>query len=1266
MSSRLVLILTTRRIGVAAGTAAVLVGLLLAVSTSLGASPTGPPRFSGVLNEEFFSTRAMIALGLRAEGLVTKWTAYYGTSATGPWTTVNDGIDDAKASEATIQIGAHDNQMGTGGSGGEYDVFLRGLKPGTPYYARFVASNEDGSAEEVIPFTTQQVATPEIDKHYSGYSPNLTSFRGGPTGDQTARFVAKIDANGADATYHFEYALSSSGPWQEFTSGASGTIGAGKEYAWEEASLSALTPETTYYVRVKARNEKGETTQARYAEGSEQLDSFTTGTAKPQVGTPEVRNVTGVSAHLKANVAPHGSETVWRLEYATSESGPWSPVPGGAGTISLADAEAAPYRSFGALSGVTLAGLSPATTYHVRLFAENTCASRCGSVTSESATFVTSGPPSVSTYAVHALHGEALRLLGAVNPNSSPTSAEQLVTLEGHPTGGTFTLTFDGQTTEAIAYNASGERVANALHKLEVQEGGKKRELEVGVEGPAGGPYTVYFARLESGVSEPSIEGSGLGLAPVGGSVAVVTTLVGGVAYDASAHFEYVSQKQFEASGWSAATSTPEQSLGSGATPVVIGQDLPALTAGETYRYRISATSTLPGNPVVDGSEQSLTVPVPPKPALEETCPNQAFRTGPSAHLPDCRAYEQVTPVDKEGAAEPFSYSLFHSVSPVVLIGEGGDNVGLEDLLVTFGRSAGSGQSPYFFDRDGLAQGWLVTAGSPQPETGGDHIQPQAYSANLSEVAFESNYALTPFNSPEAEYKIGPAGGPYATVAVVPFQDREGTSWVAANGEFSTLVLATTDHVPLDGSPAKSTGTKSGTDLYEYAGGQLRRLNVDSEGNTVGTCGASVVRGMEQGARRMITSSPHTVSANGSRVFFEAVPTGEKCSEPANLYMRVAGEKTVDIGAYKFVAADSEGEKVLLGKSSGTNPGLYLYLTGSETASFLPSSTIALGTENVPTVLTVSADLSAVYIYRGQSLYRYDVGGQTLQFLFEAGEGRTEVSVEVSADGRYAYVNAGAISGLFGNASDQVFRYDDVEKVVECVSCASPYDPEPKQPSFLGGSDGQPFFAGEPVQSFFSAGGGFAFFTTPAALVREDVDGERPIEVTEISAFPDTGKTTSPSSDVYEWRRDGLNGCVKPQGCLALITDGQGGYMNLLLGSANEGRDVFVYTRSKLLAQDNDTSGDIYDARIGGGFAGPPPRPVECTGDACSTPLSAPNDVSPSSLTFSGNGNVAPLVTPAPKATTKRKIVRKPGKRKKKPGRKTRAKKTGNGRRAGR
>ena len=81
--------------------------------------------------------------------------------------------------------------------------------------------------------------------------------------------------------------------------------------------------------------------------------------------------------------------------------------------------------------------------------------------------------------------------------------------------------------------------------------------------------------------------------------------------------------------------------------------------------------------------------------------------------------------------------------------------------------------------------------------------------------------------------------------------------------------------------------------------------------------------------------------------------------------------------------------------------------------------------------------------------------------------------------------------------------------------------------------------------------------------------------------YVDIGQTTSPSSDIYEWRADGVHGCAQLNGCMALITAGHGGYQSLLLGSADEGEDVFIYTHEKLVPQDQDTSGNIYDVRVG-------------------------------------------------------------------------------------
>jgi hypothetical protein len=65
----------------------------------------------------------------------------------------------------------------------------------------------------------------------------------------------------------------------------------------------------------------------------------------------------------------------------------------------------------------------------------------------------------------------------------------QTVTVTGSPTGGTFTLTYSGQTTAAIAYNASALVVQQRLFALSnIEEG------QVSVTGSNGGPYTVTFS----------------------------------------------------------------------------------------------------------------------------------------------------------------------------------------------------------------------------------------------------------------------------------------------------------------------------------------------------------------------------------------------------------------------------------------------------------------------------------------------------------------------------------------------------------------------------------------------------------------------------------------------------------------------------------------------------------------------------------------------------------------------------------------------------
>lgn len=102
----------------------------------------------------------------------------------------------------------------------------------------------------------------------------------------------------------------------------------------------------------------------------------------------------------------------------------------------------------------------------------------------------------------------------------------QRVTLLNNPTGGTFTLTFSGQTTAAIAYNAATSAVVSALEALSNIGVG-----DVGVTGNAGGPYTITFQAALANAEQPQLTGSGANLTGGGAGDAhdvLVETLIQG------------------------------------------------------------------------------------------------------------------------------------------------------------------------------------------------------------------------------------------------------------------------------------------------------------------------------------------------------------------------------------------------------------------------------------------------------------------------------------------------------------------------------------------------------------------------------------------------------------------------------------------------------------------------------------------------------------------------------------------------------------------
>lgn len=95
-------------------------------------------------------------------------------------------------------------------------------------------------------------------------------------------------------------------------------------------------------------------------------------------------------------------------------------------------------------------------------------------------------------------------------------NGDQTVKITGNPTGGDFTLTYGGQTTAALPYNATSAQVQLALEATSVLNPG-----DIDVTGPLGGPYVIAFTGNTAGTAYTLITASATGL--TGGTTPAIT-----------------------------------------------------------------------------------------------------------------------------------------------------------------------------------------------------------------------------------------------------------------------------------------------------------------------------------------------------------------------------------------------------------------------------------------------------------------------------------------------------------------------------------------------------------------------------------------------------------------------------------------------------------------------------------------------------------------------------------------------------------------------
>ncbi|HEY3759686.1 MAG TPA: hypothetical protein VGL37_07970 [Solirubrobacteraceae bacterium] len=228
----------------------------------------------------------------------------------------------------------------------------------------------------------------------AGLLANATTGPASGIGKTAATISGTVGREGLPTKYHFQYgettAYGSSTP--------AGTVTGEEEEL--TASLSSLTPGTTYHYRIVAENANGATS------GNDQ--TFTLPPAVDDVQTEAASGVAKDSATLHGSLSPDGADAHYYFQYGeTSEYGSISPALPGTDAGSASKAEPAE---------TTLTGLLGSTTYHYRIVAVNSFGTTYG----EDMTFTTlPAVDDVQTEAASAIGVSGATLNGSLSPDGT-------------------------------------------------------------------------------------------------------------------------------------------------------------------------------------------------------------------------------------------------------------------------------------------------------------------------------------------------------------------------------------------------------------------------------------------------------------------------------------------------------------------------------------------------------------------------------------------------------------------------------------------------------------------------------------------------------------------------------------------------------------------------------------------------------------------------------------------------------------------------------
>ena len=736
------------------------------------------------------------------------------------------------------------------------------------------------------------------------------------------------------------------------------------------------------------------------------------------------------------------------------------------------------------------------------------------------------GPPLIDVLELDPPHALLQTIDGSTVPGGE-FSSFFLTAAVDEGTGHLFV--YDGDQSRLLELTQTGDFVGVLEHGFQVN-GAMQPAVDNGPESPNGalnpdGRYLYVpshptnvghsFAFGPSDECEPIVKEAGF--ANVGEEEAELRATVNPCNLPTTYTFEYTTEKSFELEGFDSAVAARSGQLPPTQQDEEVRAGAFSLAPDTAYRFRVIATNSLGSS---QGEERFRTYPA----SSVESCPNDPLRTGLSAGLPDCRAYELITGADTNGRAP----------------------LGLGESVASVGTSP-SGEKVSF----------RIEGGSLPDREATGALEGDAYLAIRDGSGWKVSYT-------------GPSGG--ESVSNAPkgtSPDQEFLYWHTGTGGSAPVGGKETSYLRYPDGNSELIGRGSeGTD--PYARGDLIGPDGDHIIFQSGGIGASVPKKLEPNAPpdgtvaiydRTADEKTHVVSllpgditpSAGKSATFQGASLegkGVAFSIGSKLYLRYDNAETFEIGdGVAFAGVADGGNRIF-------------YLEGGKLLRFdaLTELKTIFNSNGAVTPVNVSADGTAAYFISTSVLTgeanpngANAIAGQQNLYLSEEGTISfvgtvTSKDVDGASNGAEVvgglglWVRAvGPVGGLPGryaidpsrSTSDgsvllfesraeltdddpdghvQVHRYDVTADSLDCLSCNPTGAPSSGEAGLqsIRNERGQPVPLSifSPVMNL-SNDGNRAFFQSTEPLVADDNDGLQ---------------------DVYQWENQGVGTCERSGG----------------------------------------------------------------------------------------------------------------------------------------